>query len=575
MGGRSSSLRSGKSSRSPVWARWSRLTTYSFGAFILALIVFGPAINGSFLFDDVGLPFADPRAESMPPSFWIGGVRPVLMATYWMNFLLSGRWPFAYHLVNLAFHTGTATLMYFIFEKMLEIASVKSDRRWYSIFGAVMFLIHPLQTESVDYIAGRSELVAGFFFAAAWLVFLRNFESKIGYRASITVIVLAAMAILAKESAIGLPAVLVATDLYWAGDDIGNQLRKRAKLYLPFAFGSILAVSLILHRLSSSGTAGFGAGITPLSYALTECKAILIYVYLFILPASQNGDWQLPFFHSLLSNWAWAYCGAILILISMTAYLAHRARLASFGLLIFLLMLLPTSSFIPIQDAVAERRTYMPLTGLILVTLALLVRLHLKLPMLKSPAIAVLVCLSLVSWHRSAVWASSSDFWLDAVQKNPFNSRAHFGLGTAKVQSGHCAEAAREFATAQSENYPDPEKVRWNLAEAYNCDNKPELALPIYQSIASSRPSAQVYSRIGYIAAKQGDSGAALVALENAVRLDPGDATATAYRGLVKIAMNDLNGAELDFRRALDLEPANQSALQGLSLLSKAKAAAH
>src|SRR3569833_4133283 len=75
-------------------------------ASVLSLLVFHPALNAPFVFDDLHLPFSDPHAASGGPGFWIGGVRPVLMLTYWVNFLISGTHPLSYRLLHIGFHAA-------------------------------------------------------------------------------------------------------------------------------------------------------------------------------------------------------------------------------------------------------------------------------------------------------------------------------------------------------------------------------------------------------------------------------------------------------------------------------------
>ena len=130
-------------------------------ALTAAAIVFSPAIDGTFIFDDFHLPFTDPNAAAMPARFWIGDVRPLLMTTYWANYLVSGSHPFSYHVVNIVLHATAATLVYFLLRKLLVISAVGINHhpQWIAMFGAGLFLLHPLQTESVDYIAGRSEVL--------------------------------------------------------------------------------------------------------------------------------------------------------------------------------------------------------------------------------------------------------------------------------------------------------------------------------------------------------------------------------------------------------------------------------
>jgi tetratricopeptide (TPR) repeat protein len=535
----------------------------------LAFLAYGPALNGTFVFDDYHLPFADPNAAQMPAKFWIGGVRPVLIATYWANFLLAGTSPPLYHLTNLVLHSVTAVLVFFLLRRLFELSSSGLNKS-HALFGAALFLLHPLQTESVAYIAGRSEIVAGLFFIAAWLVFLNRFDSETRFTTALTVLLLAGAAVLGKESAISLPAVLLATDWYWRKQPFIPQLRQRAKLYLPFLLGAVAGSILILRSLTSGTAAGFSNGVSPLAYALTECRVIPIYIRMFLIPAGQNGDWHLAFFHSLTSGGAFLYLLAMLALIGAIVWLYNRDRLVSFGLAIFLLTLAPTSSVVPIKEALAERRMYLPITGLIVVSLALANRFRLSSRVLQTAAAASLLLAAALTWQRSSVWASDLAFWMDSTQKDPASSRAHFGYGSALVSRNDCAAAVREFEAARTLD-PSANNVQWNLAEAHQCNNHPEAALTIFRSIAAAHPSADAWNRIGFLEATLGHTDEAMTAINHAMELDPNNATAWAYRGIARIALNDAAGAASDLHHALALQPDNQPAITGLTRLADLK----
>ncbi len=543
---------------------WFWLLTASL---VLTFVAFSPSLGGVFVFDDYHLPFADANAAEAPVRFWIGGVRPVLIATYWANFLLSGTRPLSYHVVNLLLHAGAGVLVFFILDRLLEISGLKDGiRRWYALFGAALFLLHPLQTESVDYIAGRSELVAGFFFFAAWLVFLRSFEGEIRAGTAVAILVLAGAAVLGKESAICLPAILIATDLFWPHDGVVAQFRRRLKLYIPFVLGGLLGALYILRGLTTGG-AGTSAGVSPLSYALTQCKVILIYVRLFFVPVSQNGDWQMPFYHSFATGGAWIYVVLMLALLGAIAWLYRRDRLAAFGLLIFLLMLAPTSSVVPIKDALAERRMYVPIVGLILATIAVSLRLRMRTATLKPIAVAVVTCVAFLCWHRSQIWVSDVTFWGDSSIKNPANARAYYGLGVALMKQQKCAAAIPQFLAARSRD-PGNYELVWDLASAYECNRQPELAVSLLRSFAAARPMAGSYNHLAHVEASLGHTSQAMEAIENALRLDPNNATSLAYRGLTKLAINDFSGADVDFQRALEIEPGNGIALHGIEIIA-------
>src|SRR5215510_12808359 len=93
-------------SRLPIWLLTAAMLT--------AGLVYSPALNGPFIFDDYNLPFSNPNADSMPIAFWIGGVRPALMASYWLNYQVSGIHTLSYHAVNITFHAATAVVVFFL-----------------------------------------------------------------------------------------------------------------------------------------------------------------------------------------------------------------------------------------------------------------------------------------------------------------------------------------------------------------------------------------------------------------------------------------------------------------------------
>ena len=545
-------------------------------ALVVAVAVFAPALKGTFVFDDFNLPFANPQAGQMPARFWIGGVRPVLMATYWMNFLMSGTSPFGYHLFNVLIHVATSAIMFFIYDRLFAIAKpavpLAAERKWFAFAGAAVFLLHPLQTEAIDYIAGRSELVSGFFFFAAWLVFLRNFEKDATFVLTLKIAVLSGLAVLGKESAISLPGLLLLTDFYFSKQPIVKQLRSRIKLYSVFLLGGLGAAILILRSLTGATAAGFQSGASPFEYALTQCRVILTYIRLFILPFGQNGDWQLPFYHSFTDGGAAVYAIALLLALAATVWLYQRDRVISFGLAAFFLMLAPTSSFVPVADALAERRMYLPLAGLIFAVLGAVARMRLTPAARWAGAIAALLILSALSYNRSVAWASDLTLWSDSVQRNPDGFRAHYGLGSAMLARGDCADAVGQLSKARSMPGPTQGVSRnqlvWNLAEAYQCSKQPTEALAAYQSYAAVQPTSAAYHQIGFVEASLGHSDAAMAAFAQALALDPNDATAYTYRGLARIALNDLDGAESDLHRAIELDPGNQMAVQGLATVA-------
>jgi protein O-mannosyl-transferase len=539
------------------------------GALLIAGLAYWPALNGSFLFDDYHLPFTDPRATKAGMVFWIGGVRPVVTATYWANYLMSGTTAFSYHATNLLLHVFTSLLVFFLLERLFDLAGLALDRRWSALFGAGVFLLHPLQTESVAYVAGRPEELAGLFFFAAWLVFLNNFSSEMTTLRSIGILLLAAAAVLSKESAITLPAVLLVTDVYWNPDSPKEWIRSRIKLYALIVFAGLAGASEILHDFGTGESPAFVVpGVTPGLYALTQCRVILTYIKLFLLPIGQNGDWGMRFYRSLGDGAAWIFVLATVAIMASIAWSFRRARLVSFGLLTFLVLLSPTSSVVPIRDAIAERRVYVPIIGLIIASIWVLEQIRPRAQTLRVATICILVIMGGFTFKRSTLWGSDVLFWQDSAEKNPANSRAHMGLGGAYVKSGRCVDAIREFGIVESREGTTNETAT-NLAAAYQCNHQPELALKKLREVVLKDPSAILYAQIGYIEGALGHADESMSALNEAISIDPKDALAYAYRGTARLSLGDRAGAMEDLQASLRLEPGNKTAVSAMAMLLK------
>src|SRR3954454_1922271 len=151
--------------------RWFYAIGFLLAAF-LAFEVYGPALNGEFLFDDSYLPFLMPGVQNAPLQAWLG-VRPFLMFSYWLNYQSSGLEPYPYHAVNVIFHVLNSILAWAIVRRLLGIVGQTGViREILAVFAGGLFLLHPAQTESVAYVASRSEAMSIFFFLAAYAVFL-------------------------------------------------------------------------------------------------------------------------------------------------------------------------------------------------------------------------------------------------------------------------------------------------------------------------------------------------------------------------------------------------------------------
>lgn len=533
---------------------------------LAALRAYWPALEGGFVFDDRYLPLLSPGAMDWPWQFWFGRTRPVLMFSFWLHMHLLGLEPFSYHVVNLVLHLANSALVFLIVRRVMERAAPDEGRiGLLSSFGAALFLLHPLQTESVSYVASRSEVLSAAFFLGALAIFLfRRGEAVSLFPAGVTALALFAAAVLSKEHTAVLPALFLLADYYWYPGFSFVGIRKNWRLYAPILLLGAGGFAFVWQVLRISATAGFRIrGMAWQEYLFTQGRVIWTYVRMFVLPFGQNIDPDVPISHGLLDHGA-AFGLAALAALAAAAWIwRKREPLASFGVFVFLLLLAPTSSIVPIRDPLAERRMYLPILGLILVTLALLRRWRAGHSTVTGGLIAVVALAGIATYQRNQVWAGSIPLWEDAAAKSPAKARPRFQLAFAYYESGRCAEAAREFDVASRLDKPNYDLLLdWGLA--LECSGRYDDAVDRLQRAAKLESSAHVYATLGMVHGKHGNREAAMEALARAESLDASYDMTYAYRGNLFLMANDFERAAAEFRRALGINPSNPVAAQGL-----------
>jgi protein O-mannosyl-transferase len=342
-----------------------------------ALIAFGDSLRGSFHFDDYAM-LASPQGRS-----WLLETRPLTQSTFWLNYLAGGTNPIGYHLVNLLLHLAVVCLLYQVLRRLVseEIAFA----------AALIFAVHPIQSEAVAYVFARSSLLATLFCLLSWRSW-RN--DQIG-----TAIIWFGAALLSKEECITFPFVLLL---------IGPRRWKPVAAMLVMALAVGLHTVYATQVIAGSG-AGFTAGVSPVQYLASQGYVIGRYFRLLAVPWGFTVD---PEIHPAL----WEELIAWTVVIAAVIY--FRKRLWFFAGMI---LLIPSSSIFPAADFAADRRMYLPMIALS-VTLASLVWRW------KYVIAPVLILLSV---GRMEVWRSERALWQEAVERSPGKSRPAIQLARA------------------------------------------------------------------------------------------------------------------------------------------------
>lgn len=540
------------------------------GLFV-ALQVYWPALRGPFLLDDLHLPYSIAHSVQLRPARWLHEMRPLLMFTYWLNFQQSGAdSTFGYHLTNLFLHFCNSVLVFFAVRKVLSWASLEElTIRILALFAAGLFLLHPLQTESVSYIASRSETLSVFFALAAYAVFLYRKSADLSVPRVLCILLLLAAAGLSKEHTAVLPALFILTDFYWNFEFSVSRIWRNWKLYVPVAIGVGYGAVKILAILRYNQTAGFHIrGLNWYQYFFTECRVIWTYIRLFFIPAGQNLDPEVAISRSLTDHGAVFGLAGLLIVTALAWIYRKRFPIASYGWFVWLILLAPTSSFVPLRDPMAERRMYLPFIGLLFITVEFLRRWKVSRNALLGALALVLAMESVLTYQRNLLWSNTVDIWKDTVAKSPKKYRPRFQLARAEYDAGSCSESAEQYQAIAGMVRPRYDLLLdWALAA--DCAGNSQQALQQFQESARLHPNAHTYSQIGMEYGKMGKYPEALDALQKAENSNSDFAMTYYYRGNIYAIQGNQAQAIADYRHVLELDPDNQPAREALARMGR------
>jgi protein O-mannosyl-transferase len=439
---------------------------------------FTGTFSGGFHYDDMSTILENPHLNGW--QILVGHldhmVRPVLYATFLIDRFLYGTNAAGYHLLNLLLHLGSGLLMYLICNR-----AVTEEAKYVPFGAALLFLIHPMATETVTYISGRASGLMAFLYLFAFFLYIKASEQpdavmlrRLYLSASVLSLILS---LGSKETAVTFPLAL----LFW--DVLIRRLKGPALRtvilfrHLPFWIVLLFAAAWALMHPRYAALAQFSSTLRPIWVnLLSELHATAYAVLLFFTPWDQNFDHDLREFHSL-TQWP---LPLDLLLLSATAGAAviswRRYPLIAFGLGWFFIQLLPIS-LIPRNDLLSERNLYLPSIGLFLVIVALgsygirRVATVLQRPQLVwfiSTGLAAMLVLVLCTFtsQRNRLYQDRLSLWSDAVLKSPDKARPHNNLGYAYALQGDWDRAIQEFRTAVRLD-PDYLLARHNLRNAY------------------------------------------------------------------------------------------------------------
>lgn len=636
---------------------------------VISAAVYANSLQNSFHFDDqhfiVGNPYI--RDISNIPSFFIttqyssferaftGHYRPLLVTSYAINYATGGLNPAGYHVVNLLFHIGSAFLVYLIIGAMLGGSEEAAGGRWHphhipphridimgggkkgeggstahcsrlaathctALAAALLFAVHPFNSEVVNYITARSSVMCSFFYLLSFYCWVKyrqlavsskqladsnehstGMNSLSAHRSPLTAyyyyvasLLAFVLAMLTKEIAIMLPVTLFLYDLYFhkrAGQEysdypgchpdtetssgISGSKKIHYLAYLPYVL--LVILPYLAYRLLVFGRVVGTPSRKYYTNLLTQSKVLLKYLQLMFFPSGLTIDHDIAISTTIHDIYVVLSIISLLVLLGTAYFLYKRGgewRVLSFFVLWFFITLLPTT-IIPLNAILQENRGY--LAGIVfpgfvglgigklrasLYSRDTLLNSRKKLSMV-SPQIFLLLTLSIYSFltiQRNSVWKNDYTLWSDAVDKAPASARAHDNLGLAYIGKGEYDLAIAEFQKTL-ELQPRYYLAHYNAGVVYQLQNRVDTARSSYEACIRINPGYfRAYYNLGIVYKKTGELDKAIEAYERAIALDPRHPFVYNNLGVALMEKGDPDRAAAVFKKAIEIDPRYEKA---------------
>lgn len=439
---------------------------------IAVALVYGRALNHDFVTSwDDGLYVVNNSAsqgftlEHLRQAFtqvFSGNYAPVQILSYMVDYELWGMIPRGYLLTNLLLHLGNGLLLYAL---LLRSCAGRTA----ALAGALIFLIHPVQVESVVWISQRKNLLAMLFFLSSFLLYRRSRSAETLMPAYVASLAVFCLALLAKSVAVIFPFVLMLYELCYQPKNKRSGLLLRV---LPFF--AVAAAVAYLALWSQSPEQGGGRvpwwGGSPFATFCNMLIVLLRYLHLLIWPHDLSAVYEIPIKTGVDALVAAAAMG-VAILFALGFRLFRHDRQLFFWYALFFIGLLPVSQIVPLTTLMNDRYLYFPILGCAALASfgidQLLVKGSARVSALTLSA-ATVVCLlfGYASFKRTAVWRNDITLWTDTVHKSPTNADSWYNLGRSSQVRGRLDVALNAYLRALV-LHPFHPKAFDNLAVIY------------------------------------------------------------------------------------------------------------
>jgi protein O-mannosyl-transferase len=531
---------------------------------LITSIFYGPSLKYDFQFDDLAnitKKFAirndNPLTRMFSNSRWMAD---------WLNrinFNMDRFNPFYYRLFNLFIHLLAGIFLFYLILTLLKKLNTKNflhkNSTIIAFATAGLFLLHPVQTQTVSYvIQARLEGLASMFVIANLLVLVNALITKNNIVKTVLFFIAGAISILSfgtKEIIVVTPLLLILCDWFFLSEGDWKKFKTRLIYHLGFIlffytlfFARYMNISFLTRAISLNMTTANNRGniltthaqsiITPIQFLISEFKVILHYLLMYIWPfnISVEYDWKLS--SSFFSFDSFFPFIILLSIFSGAIYTTIKKKnsFIGFGLLWFFITIAPRTTIIPSPELLCDYKAYLASVGWIFLLAVgivyaanyILKVLNNNLSKIKLINLTQLASLTLIlipfgfgTYFRNTVWRTGVEYWGDVVKKAPLKARGHNNYGVCLSESGKLDKAIKHYkkAIALDKYYSDPLS---NIAVAYSLKDKIDDAINALKMALAINPNyPEAYNNIGTLHLKKKEYELAERALDNAIKLRP------------------------------------------------------
>ncbi len=541
------------------------------------LLAYANSFSGPFVFDDIPNILANPAIRSLwppqrllspPPDAGIAG-RPMVSLSLAINYAISGYRVWSYHALNVLIHALAALALFGLARRTL-LSPILRERfapvaTPLAAAVALLWAVHPLQTQAVTYIIQRCESLMGLFFLLTCYCAVRGWESPHGTRWHAAAIAACLAGVATKEVMVAAPFLILLYDFVFHKRSPRQAWAASPRLYMGLA-GALVLLAILTAMTAGRTLHADQLPVSPVEYARTQPEVLWHYLRMVVWPAPLALDYGWP-----VAPWmrVWLPGLGVLALLAATLWGLARRNAAAYAGAWFFAILAPSSSIVPLQDLAFEHRMYLPLAGLVaLVTVGgyvLAARFARRAGRagggsalgrgLVAVALGLALVLGALTHARNRDYRSEVAIWADTVAKRPDNGRAHLSLGVALGQEGRAAEAMQHTREALRLS-PNSAKAQVNYGIGLLEQGRAQEAIGHFQRAIELAPGfASAHSNLGIALCQLGRVLEGVTHLRDALRLDPNCVEAHYNLALALRDLGQPEEARYHYQEALRIDP--------------------